>query len=352
MIQGNTADFLVHRGKRVPGDSYTLQVGDLCYLVIGQIVNRNLSVDGVHTFTNSIEISDGAVSRAAQHAETEESIGPPTALLINSPVQARSLAEAVRRDWSGVTANDHEKRLEDDLVNFNSVYSPAALKRLLYYYPAEGRRVFLRYLSLPLFRNVMIVSDIERDLYEQSEPSQWHKTLKAAQTANGDDVGDRLAQDLSRVSEIPPRPGSKSHARQILQTLFSGFDPDQPTEPKHADLIEQNHLIESVRGFKDLNLDGAIQDCFRGAIQWKARPNAYEIKEFSAYCVDQLALTCISRMAGRGFDNEYLLYFRRRLRESGGYYDERGFFTQMSAWTHSIQSRKGPQPLLAADLKS
>lgn len=58
----------------VPGQQYTLCVGDLCYGVVGQIVNRKLAPIG---------------------------LAPEAAEVINSTVQAPSLAGATRSDWAG-----------------------------------------------------------------------------------------------------------------------------------------------------------------------------------------------------------------------------------------------------------
>src|SRR5260370_34615705 len=61
-------------------DRYTLRVGDLCYGAIGQIVNRHLS--------------------ALRYQPT---LCPG----INSPVETSGLADAVRKDWTGLTAEQH-----------------------------------------------------------------------------------------------------------------------------------------------------------------------------------------------------------------------------------------------------
>src|SRR5260370_38661669 len=58
-------------------DRYTLRVGDLCYVAIGQIVNRHLS--------------------ALRYQ-------PTLCLVINSPVGTPALADVVRKEWTARTA--------------------------------------------------------------------------------------------------------------------------------------------------------------------------------------------------------------------------------------------------------
>jgi hypothetical protein len=64
------------------GGEYTLRVGDLCFVAIGQIVNRRLWVLRYQ---------------------------PSACLVINSPVQTPELACAVRKDWAGLTPEQHRQ---------------------------------------------------------------------------------------------------------------------------------------------------------------------------------------------------------------------------------------------------
>ena len=104
----------------VPGQKYTFRVGDLCFAAIGQIVNRSL---------NPMRYQ------------------PTACVVINSPLHTPALADAVRQDWSGLTAEQHEAQLELDANSLASETAPDALKRLLYYYPQDGERVALELLS-------------------------------------------------------------------------------------------------------------------------------------------------------------------------------------------------------------
>jgi hypothetical protein len=88
---------------------YIIKVGDICEVLIGQIVNRNLN--------------------AARYQ--------PTAIVyVNSPIESNSLAERIRSDWSGLDAKAHEASLLLDLKNESAfVVYRSALSRLRFYYP-------------------------------------------------------------------------------------------------------------------------------------------------------------------------------------------------------------------------
>lgn len=104
-------------------DRYTVKTGDLCFVAIGQIVNRLL---------NAVRYQ------------------PSMCLVVNSPVEMPSLAAAVKADWSGLTRAAHERSLEQDALSTSDPFlSPEALKRLVFYYPDAGIPLAVRLLDRP-----------------------------------------------------------------------------------------------------------------------------------------------------------------------------------------------------------
>jgi hypothetical protein len=75
------------------GESYTVKIGDLCFFALGQIVDRRLLVFGSVVKDHILWIR----SRS-----------------INSPVEFPALAAAARKDWGGLTREEHERLLETD----------------------------------------------------------------------------------------------------------------------------------------------------------------------------------------------------------------------------------------------
>jgi hypothetical protein len=99
--------------------TYTVKVADVCYVLIGQIVNRQLL--------------------AVRYQ-------PSGGLIVNSPIEAPSLAEKVRNDWGNADAETLRRSLLEDIRATNQPkrisradYTPRfvspALARLRFYFP-------------------------------------------------------------------------------------------------------------------------------------------------------------------------------------------------------------------------
>jgi hypothetical protein len=86
--------------------AYQVKIGDVCFVLIGQIVNRNL---------NAVRYQ------------------PSGSQYVNSPIVKPSLAENVRADWAGLDAQGHEASLRADVRTHP--LSGDALVRLRFYYP-------------------------------------------------------------------------------------------------------------------------------------------------------------------------------------------------------------------------
>jgi hypothetical protein len=93
---------------------YTVKVADVCYVLIGQIVNRSLF--------------------AVRYQ-------PSAGLVVNSPIEAPVLAEKVRNDWGNVDSQTLRQSLLQDIhaTNYPKEISQRfvnpALKRLRFYFP-------------------------------------------------------------------------------------------------------------------------------------------------------------------------------------------------------------------------
>jgi hypothetical protein len=105
------------RETGVISGKYRVRVGDLCFVVVGQMVNRHLNV--------------------ARYQ-------PSACLVINSPVKTPALAAAVRADWTGLTADEHKRSLLADAQDPFEHGRAAALVRLRFYYPDAAARLALR----------------------------------------------------------------------------------------------------------------------------------------------------------------------------------------------------------------
>lgn len=94
---------------------YTVKIGDVCYALIGQIVNRRL---------------------------LPVRYQPTAGLVINSPIEVPALVERVKKDWGGVDVAAHKASLIADAQFGDHVYwFGPALVRLRFYYPEDYKRL-------------------------------------------------------------------------------------------------------------------------------------------------------------------------------------------------------------------
>lgn len=96
--------------RKALGGTYVVRVGDVCYALIGQIVNRRLI--------------------AVRYQ-------PSGNLIVNSPIEAPELIDRIKSDWGGLDARSHEAALLSDIRLETDIrsWSPA-MARLRFYYPA------------------------------------------------------------------------------------------------------------------------------------------------------------------------------------------------------------------------
>jgi hypothetical protein len=105
--------------------TYTVKVADVCYVLIGQIVNRHLL--------------------AVRYQ-------PSGGLVVNSPIEAPVLAKRVRAEWSKADSETLRTSLLEDIrgtnrpfrfsrVGFTERFSNPALERLRFYFPDAYNRL-------------------------------------------------------------------------------------------------------------------------------------------------------------------------------------------------------------------
>lgn len=146
---------------------YVTTVGDLCYVALGQIVNRRF--DAVR-----YQASGG--------------------LVISSPSLPRLRAK-VRAEWGATTARSLRDSLVRDFVEPDDRYRKlGALRRLMFYFPAEVPALWKAELARPVFDS-LAVERFARGLYEVSD-AQRATDFAAFVKANGPAASDGLVHQL------------------------------------------------------------------------------------------------------------------------------------------------------------
>jgi hypothetical protein len=270
--------------KRV--GQYTLRVGDLCYVAVGQIVNRGLM--------------------AVRYQ-------PTLCMVINSPVHNLALADAARKDWSGLTPREHREELVRDALR-KPFGAPAALRRLYFYYPDAAELLAKRLLARPWYDDLKLWKFIEQRLVKGEGPEEWRRLIARYTAENGRAAGEAMPYLVHWVywetSSTHDREflEGKDAAGRILAALYPGYDPHSPSFINAAQTREQTDLIEGLAGVRSDRLDRAVAAVFRSM-----DPARHE--GFDRVIADDLALACMDRLIGKGMDAEFESYCERRIAE-------------------------------------
>lgn len=219
-------------------DHYTIKVGDLCFVAVGQIVNRHL--------------------RALRYQ-------PTLCQVVNSPIEAPALADAVKSDWSGLTPEEHRKSLEQDAFDDTKFdRSPEAVKRLLFYYPDVGTPLAIRLLDRPLYEGIIVGRFLEKKLLPISDPRVQEKRLAAFRKEYGDayyaGVEKELIQwaNISASETFPDSVKQRSFAQSVLPRVFPGVNPYEPLFVGAAEIGELQDILDAVATFHSAAIDHAV----------------------------------------------------------------------------------------------
>ncbi len=224
-------------------DKYTLKVGDLCFVAVGQIVNRQF---------NAVRYQ------------------PSLCLVVNSPVETPALAAAVKEDWSGVTPADHQRSLEQDALSFsNPEVAPEALKRLLFYYPSAGNALAVQLLNRPFYDTKAVWDFFEKSLVPAKDGGEQDRLLAGFRKAHGEADYEGLegcliqATPLSQPATDAKRIRAKAVAEEVLQRSFPGFNPYAPPIIDAVDFYDQAELVDALAAFHSAEIDKAAAELLR-----------------------------------------------------------------------------------------
>jgi hypothetical protein len=248
--------------------AHTVTVGDLCFVAIGQIVNRHF--DAVRYQPSGI-------------------------LIVSSPTRSPALREAVTQAWGSLTPQRHRASLVADFLKpDHEGRRVGACKRLAYYYPNALEPLALEFLARPTFSGLGVHEFVRTQLYREPDPERCRVLFDAFLARHGEASRDgillHLFEDLLYSKEPDP-------PRRLLVQLY-GWPKDVQGEdcPRVETLSDDDsvRLIEEgliYDGSK--KIDRAVRDLLVGTDD------------------DYLGLACIKRLVDRGYDAKIEAYCRR-----------------------------------------
>lgn len=283
-----TPDFIKNQVEQHPSKPFPRQlfVGDLAYVALGQILNRNYV--------------------AARYQATG-------GLVINSPVGTKELKEQVLKDWGDFSIEKHREKLIEDLsLPDHESRRAGAVLRLAYYYPESLETNVLKVFSLPTYDVYKVENWVTRVLYKASGSKRQKEVYEKFCSSEGSGVKDgillQLYDDLDWLEAIEEKRSSEktrpygNHPRAALINLYQKPDTIRSRPRPFVEAISKTDLARFITVLsQDTNkaIDQAVYEIF-----------------LSAGDDDYLVLACMKRLIGKGFDKEFLQYCERREKRS------------------------------------
>jgi ankyrin repeat protein len=259
---------------------YTIMVGDLCYVAIGQIVNRNYW--------------------AVRYQ--------PTAIfLVTSVPKSKKLREDIAKEWGNLTPDKHRDLLARDLDSgYEDVRNGASL-RLAYYYPAALEALAPKQLGRPAY-DAIAVEDLVRNRLYPAKTTKERKTLVDKFAANNGEIAregirwalfeDLDTQEADEEGRLSPKLNPRHRARECLVDVFglpaTVKSKDRPLVAP-LETAAQARFVQTLHYDRSEKLDRALRDLL-------AKTD-----------YDYMAKGCLDRLVGRGYDAEIEAYLKRRL---------------------------------------
>jgi ankyrin repeat protein len=274
------------KGDEPRQTSHTVTVGDLCFVAVGQIVNRGY---------NAVRYQPTAI------------------IVVNSPTRSPDLADWVKQSWGSLTPKQHRAALIADFVKADhDGRRIGACKRLAYYYPDALEPLVLEFLARPTY-GVFTVEDFVRNkLYREPDPKKCQALFDAFLARHGEasrdgillqlfgDLGTLEANEQKRLS--PPLKEFGDQPRKLLIQLYGKPKGVKSEDVPRVDTLSDASKYHTIR-------EGLIYD------RSEKVDRAMRDRLASGKDDDWLAHAYVQRLIGRGYDAEIEAYCRRRLKQ-------------------------------------
>lgn len=264
---------------------HTVTVGDLCFVALGQIVNRGFNATRYQ---------------------------PSGGLVVSSPTYSHRLRAVIRADFEGLTEAKHRELLVQDLVRPDSEERRnGACRRLAFYYPDALEPLALKQLAVPTYDVFKSDDFVRGELYRNRSRDKRRALFDEFLRLNGQAFSDGVLlqllsdlelQEADEQHRLSPPLQEKHDARALLVQLYGFSEAVTSTNKPYLTYwgaYEEARFIKVLAHYRSRKIDEAVRDIL-------ARTNDD----------DYLALACMDRLIGRGYDQELRRYCQRRIPES------------------------------------
>jgi ankyrin repeat protein len=284
---------------RERASGYTLTVGDLCYVALGQIINRD------HTVVSYF---------------------PSGNLFINSVDAHPERIADLTREWGRVTPARHKAALlYDASAALDETARVGACKRLAYYYPEALEPLALKLLTSPVYKEEDVKGwhgrpETAEDVKDRKRYFQEFVLLRGQATYEG--IRRKLFADLRDDEACPailrPEGDDGSEVRWPLEGLF-GYRQDVRSSDRPAFFpLERGERVSLIKEALIHLLSEKVDRAVRALLA-------------SAKAGDELGPACVEALAGHGHEADIERYLRR----CGDYLteDDRARAREVLGWT-------------------
>lgn len=223
---------------------YTVMVGDLCYVAIGQIVNRNYWVVRYQ---------------------------PSACIFVTTVPKNKKIVDELAKEWGNFTPDKHRDSLARDVDSgYESCRNGASL-RLAYYYPDALEPLAIKQLARPTY-SVFPVHDLIREQLYPSKSAQERKVLVDDFVANNGEIArdgirwylfqDLDSQEANEQGRLHPKMQEPYRARECLIDIFGlPVNVKSDHRPSTAPLEEcvQDRFVQTLCHVRSDKLDAAIK---------------------------------------------------------------------------------------------
>jgi hypothetical protein len=234
--------------NRVQPEKHEVTVGDLCYVALGQIVNRAWSASRYQ---------------------------PTGGRIINSPTYSKELRQVIIDEWGRLDQAGHRAKLIEDFRKPDSENRViGAYLRLSFYYPDAIEELVLEVLKRPVPDGSKSY-EFSNQLLEIEDAKLRKNKLNAILKDHGQYYRESMQDDLFSnisITDIREENGAKLDEKELKtrKVLHETFDWPEPV--KHADWsrkpialftnYELAHLIESFTHDDSAKIGKAVQEIF------------------------------------------------------------------------------------------
>lgn len=200
-------------------DPHQLTVGDLCFVALGQIVNREF--------------------QASRYV-------PSGNLVICSPTHSREMCKAIRADFANFTREKHLKMLVDDFEKPDDASRLInAYFRLSFYYPEIAEKLALERLKVPAFDRGKVGEVVEKLLDPAATADARQKIFDDYVAKHGAAASDGILTDLWELYISDGEHDQALH-KPLLVQLFH-LKPDlTPNDRVYIDTWDQHDRARFV----------------------------------------------------------------------------------------------------------